>query len=214
MTKRGRPVGRMLKLTPELQTKLCSLIAQCAPHTQACAAVGIHYDSMRRWMHEGEEEAKRMIEADTEEPLPDKAVYYEFFLAITHAQAEAYRLATEAVRVTMIGKAVSIEQTVDELREKRLNAYGKEYEWVQTRTITKRIHAAPDGNLAIKFLERRDRENWTSKQGDVNVTINIEQQYDSAAEEFDRLIAQSATRTGTASMAQESRQKDEGESAL
>lgn len=206
MTERKRPRGRTLKLTPELQKAICKLIAQCAPHTQAAAAVGIHYDSFRRWINEGEQEAARMIEADSADVLPEKAVYYDFFIAVTHAQAEALKLATEAVRVTMVGKAETIEETIDEFKETRVNKFGQVYEWKQTRTITRRTQHAADGNLAIKFLERRDKENWSTKQGDVNVTINIEQQYDSAAEEFDRLIAQSASR-----MVGDTRQKDESQ---
>jgi transposase len=209
MAGRSRPKGRILKLTPDLQEKYCRLVEDGAPYMQAAKACGVHYDSIRRWMSEGEQEAQRLDESGGD-VLDEKVVYYEFFIAVSHAQAKALELATAAVRVALIGKAKTIERTTEEFIQKRMNAYGKEYDYKEVRTTTKEIIQAPDAHLAIKVLERRDPDNWGRKTSDTVINIDIHAQHATAADEFDTIIASIASRKGTERVSSETKQNAEG----
>ena len=79
--------GRPTLLTPERQQHLVDLIAAGNYLETACACVGIHYTTLRNWMVRGEEEGT--------------GIYFDFFNAITRAEAEA-----EAQAVQSIAKAM------------------------------------------------------------------------------------------------------------
>lgn len=76
------PSGRPSKLTPERQAGLVQAISEGHYYETACAAVGVDYSTMRRWMQRG-----------AEEPSGE---YREFFEALTRAEAEAE---SRAVRI-------------------------------------------------------------------------------------------------------------------
>lgn len=67
--------GRPSKLTPERQKKLVDAIRAGNYYATACTYAGIEYQTFRNWMIAGEQ--------------AQRGKYFEFFEAITHAEAEA-----------------------------------------------------------------------------------------------------------------------------
>ena len=69
-------MARPTKLTPELQEKVCEILASTsATLVGACASVGIEYETLRRWR------ARGMIEAS--------GPYHAFCAAVARAQAKS-----------------------------------------------------------------------------------------------------------------------------
>lgn len=84
--------GRPIKLTAELQDKICSYIAQGNYLVVACKAVGIHPQTLRNWLEQGETD----IESGT------NSIYCDFMLAVQTAEAEAESAMVAVVREAAI----------------------------------------------------------------------------------------------------------------
>lgn len=191
----AKPNGRPRAINANTQKRIADLIRQCSTYKAAAEAVGITYDTFNNWMKRGEAEVQRMAATGETIPLESEADFFNFFNAITRAQADALNLATSVVNLHLVGRAATTETVVEEFVQTRMNQWGKEYQYKEVRTTTKTIAHAPDAHLAIKVLERRDRENWSTKQSDVNVQIDIHTHHATASEEFDILIAGIASRS-------------------
>ena len=68
-------MARPTKLTPERQERLTEAIAQGMHYETACQIAGIDYSTFRKWMQRGEEDTS--------------GLFFEFFEAVTRAEAEA-----------------------------------------------------------------------------------------------------------------------------
>ena len=74
MTSKAKKNTR-LKLTPELQAKICKLIADGNYLDTACKLVGINFTTFRRWILQGEHDMDGQ--------------FYEFSEAVKYAEAVA-----------------------------------------------------------------------------------------------------------------------------
>ncbi len=80
-------MGRPSKLTPETQKKLVEAISAGNFYETACTHAGIEYQTFRNWMKAGEQATNGR--------------FFDFFEAITRAEAEAEMRAVEMIRQAM-----------------------------------------------------------------------------------------------------------------
>lgn len=92
--------GRVSKLTPEVQEKICHYLRQ-GNYLETCAALcNLHQSTVRRWLQRGRAEMERLeIEPHTE-PNPVELPFLVFCEAVDHAEAEA-----ESDALAVISKA-------------------------------------------------------------------------------------------------------------
>jgi hypothetical protein len=96
MKKKKKAAGRPLKLTRELQDRLCQTIARGHYATTACAAVGIGESTFFRWLEWGEDHVE--VRGGKRVEVTARPVYREFREAVEKAKATAQMLHMEALR--------------------------------------------------------------------------------------------------------------------
>ncbi|MER6830882.1 hypothetical protein ABT352_33150 [Streptosporangium sp. NPDC000563] len=127
-TKTGRP----LKLTPELQDKLCEHLSNGQYLTTACALTGVSKPTVYRWLEQAE---------DPDAP----AEFRDFRDAVTRARAEAEAAMVEVVMIDAKGGAVVKEVT-------RYKPDGTEE--------TEKQFTPPNGKIALEYLARTRPADW------------------------------------------------------
>lgn len=88
-TKTGRPT----KLTPHLQEEICKFIAAGNYISTACQAVGINPETLRRWSVWALQEQEN-----------GGGMYYDFYVAIKKAEAEAEAALASMIKETALDK--------------------------------------------------------------------------------------------------------------
>ena len=88
--------GRPLKLTKELQDKLCATISRGHYATTACAACGIGESTFFRWMEWGEDHYE--VQRGERVLVRARSPYREFREAVEKAKAQAQMVHMEALR--------------------------------------------------------------------------------------------------------------------
>jgi transposase len=124
-------MGRPLKLTKDLQTRLCKFLRQGCYREQAALCVGIGVSTFYRWMDLGEDQRRR-VNGRTKTKRAPRA-YREFREAVENAEAVIEALMVETVRRSAFEVQTSVEGE---------------------RVIIK------DWRAAAWFLERKARERW------------------------------------------------------
>lgn len=86
--------GRPLKFSKRVVQTICEAVQIGTPLSTAAVYAGVTYRSFQYWMDKGREEAERLnalIEAGEENPEPDaaKVEYFQFFLKVEEAKANA-----------------------------------------------------------------------------------------------------------------------------
>lgn len=169
-------MARRSKLTPETIRTLEQLLSDGNTDKDACAAAGIHPATFYDWLKQGEQATR--------------GKYSEFSDAVTRARATARQRAVAAIRHALVG--FERKETYTE----RIERDGKVFE----KTSIKTIQEAPDWRAAVEYLKRRDPEHWSEKINHEQ-HVTIEHAYESAADEFERLISRHVTAGAEAGVA-------------
>lgn len=145
-------MGRSSKLSPELQKKICTLLAKGSTDKDACAMVGIATSTFYKWLATG----------DHENATDDQAAYVAFSEAVSRARARANDRAIAAFRGGLMTSAIR-ETISEEFTETRLKKDGSEYEYKSTTTKTVLKKMPPDWRAGEAWLKRRDKANWSER---------------------------------------------------
>ena len=191
-------MARPTKLDNDVQAAICAKLGACCTYKDAALAAGISYETFNNWRKRGEAEVERVdSSADRRVKIrKDEAPFVQFLQATTRAEAIGRVSAAEAIHSNILGaKTVETsEELIEETaRDKAGNVvFGKDGQpitLIRKRVSRRTVNHPPDGDLALKYLARRDAENWTTKAGDgVSVSINLYDIYERTADEFDRLF--------------------------
>jgi hypothetical protein len=101
-------VGSRLKLTPELQTRICDLLRLSGRVDASAVAVGISRDTFYLWMKKGREQSS--------------GVYHDFVEAVEQAQAEGE---TECVKIIRKAAARDWHAAITLLERRHPKQWGK-----------------------------------------------------------------------------------------
>ncbi len=143
----GRKNGRHTKLTPDLQEKICSFIAEGNYLITACAAVGISKSTFLLWMRKAEDEV-----------VAGEGRHLNFMLAVKRAEAEAE--VERVARIRAAGEGGKIAKIVTFTRKDGTEVREETYQ--------------PSQWLAdMTHLERRHPERWGRKD---RTAITIDEQ--------------------------------------
>lgn len=170
-------MARRSKLTPETIRTLEQLLSDGNTDKDACAAAGIHPATFYDWLKQGEQATR--------------GKYSEFSDAVTRARATARQRAVAALKSAMVGG-----RRVEEYTERIIKDGEISYE----KTTIKTIREAPDFRAAVEYLKRREPEYWSEKINHEQ-HVTIEHAYESAADEFERLISRHVTAGAEAGVA-------------
>lgn len=153
--RRGRPVGRRVKLTEARQQKIVQAIALGTPLVTAFQYAGISHETGYEWLRKGEHPAKAPI-------------YAAFLEAVTQARAQDEMRRIGRIEQAGRGGAVIARKTIH-----------RKDGTVETEERT----APPDWQADAWFLERSRSQTWGRQDRlDLRVT-QIEQAADKVAEE-------------------------------
>ena len=133
----GKPVGRPLRLTPDVQQRICTALAVGATYAHAAQYGGVSYDAFNEWLHRGEN--------------GDSPEFVEFRQAVKDAEARA-----------TVAWLTNIEQAATEgawqasawkLERRFPRDYGR---------FERQEHSGPDGQpiavSVVDLLTKRDEE--------------------------------------------------------
>lgn len=157
--------GRNSLLNRRLINKLAKQIAQGNTDAVAISNAGIGKTAFYGWLQIAEEVKTK----DASELTEHEVLCTEFAEAITRARDKAEGVAVAAVWLHIRG--FESEEVVTETWYRKEKVDGVEVEIPVTTTRTKRWHTAPNAQVALEFLARRRRDNW-SKNPDVQITNN------------------------------------------
>jgi hypothetical protein len=151
-----RKTGRTLRLTPDLQERLCAHLSAGHYLDASCHLEGVGASTVFRWLALGQDEAFRitngMTAADRREHNEPSAAsqrpYLEFREAVLRARAVAEDVAVSVVRKVMVGGFVVEKRTITE----------------GDRTESIERVAQPDGKLALEYLSRVAPQRWGRQQ--------------------------------------------------
>lgn len=178
-------MARRTKLTPEIIRTLDELLSIGNTDKVACAAAGISTSSFYSWLKQGEDALRGQ--------------YVDFLDMVTRARAKALETAVAAVHSGMVG-GKTVEEYTELITETRTGKDGKPYKFETQKTTRRVISHAPDYKAGIEYLKRRDPEHWSEKINHEQ-HVTIEHIYESAADEFERLIGRHAEAGAEASVA-------------
>ncbi|MBA7484339.1 hypothetical protein ES707_19864 [subsurface metagenome] len=135
-----KKTGRSTKLTPELQKKICGIVAKGNYFSTACEISGIAVSTLYKWMERGTDKTEKNGTV-----TPAESPYKEFVAALKKAEGEA-----EAERVSRIraaGKGGAITKIIRYTR--------KDGTEVEETNITR-----PAWEADMTHLERRSPKKW------------------------------------------------------
>ena len=112
MTTETKKIGRPTKLTPQLQEKICSYIAQGNYLVTACNAVGIDYLTYNNWTKWAEEQADN-----------GGGIYLDFLHATKRAEAQAE--ASRVARIEASGKTGNWLADMTHLERRHPDRWGR-----------------------------------------------------------------------------------------
>jgi len=158
-------MARRTILNDELQRAIVERLAAGASILDTCRDVGISEAVFYKWTKRGREEKQRLEKKGTRAREAEK-VYVEFVEATTRARGRAKMTAMTVVARGMFDTE-STSETVETFSETRYRRGkdGEEIPYIYTRTTNKRTVTThpPDWRLAIEYLKRRYRDEWSDK---------------------------------------------------
>lgn len=159
------------KLTPELQQEFCFIISRGNYYTTACNALGVSYQTFRRWMRAGEQ-------ATSEE-----SIYRKFYLAVQLADAQGEVHAVEQWR-GHFSKEFRVPATFLAARYPHKWADHTKVEGIFRDTMDRLVEALkerlePDHyqmfyQATVEILEERDRSRSGLHDAAEPTTIDVE----------------------------------------
>lgn len=154
-TKR-RP-GRPTILTHELANHILDIISDGNHATTAIAAVGISQSAFYDWIAKGRDAQDAIAAGESVDET--QRVYAEFAERVARARARAEMRAVGTVRRSMEGGHVLSEEPV-------LDLEGQPVRDDSGEILYKRTYSAPDGKLALMYLERARPDEWARSAPD------------------------------------------------
>lgn len=140
--------GKPTKLSPWLKEEFVKLIALGSYLSDVCAALGITYQTYRNWMIWGEEYA------DAKKPKAKHLIYFEFFEAVTKAEAKLKLETIGQIRKISMdrkdwrGLAWFAEHRFMDYGRKRLEITGKDGGPIRTSNLT--------GNVPLESMNEAE----------------------------------------------------------
>lgn len=180
-------MARRSKLTPETIRTLEQLLSDGNTDKDACAAAGITTTTFYNWLKQGEQATW--------------GKFSDFSDTVTRARATARQRAVAALKSAMVG-GQTVETYSELITETRHRKDGTPYTVELKKTTKREINHQPDFRAAVEYLKRRDAEHWSEKINHEQ-HVTIEHVYESAADEFERLVSRHAESRAEAGVAQE-----------
>lgn len=145
MKKRGRPKGRPVVLTPEIQSDFCRYIQAGNYIETAAKIVGVSKASVYSWLDQGNKERKRREKGNMAQKKNDK--YISFLDAVKKAEGEA-----EARDVALIARAATEQWQAAAWRLERKHYH----RWGRRQLLE---HSGPDGGaVEVQVIKIGDKE--------------------------------------------------------
>lgn len=170
------PPGRTsFKLTPEIIEDFKRLLSKGRTDKDACELTGVSQSSFYFWLQVGRavKGLEAMPKSAPVEPARRK-LCAEFLDTITRARAEARGVMVDAIMKAAEGFEGK-EVTVTTFTETRLNPKtGEPYTYQKVTTSEKYIDYAPNPAIALEYLQRRDKPNWSVRSETIEIDFNVE----------------------------------------
>lgn len=171
-SKAGR---KLFKLDGALIANVERLLRRGSTDKDVCELTNISQTEFYLWLQVGR--AVKGLEAmPTRAPVdPERRELCAVFTdAVTRARAQARQLMTEAI-VRAAEGLEGHETTIELFEETRINPKtGEPYQYVKRITKDKTIEYAPNPSIALEYLQRRDKANWSVRTESVEMDFEVE----------------------------------------
>ena len=130
--------GRPSKFTKALCRKILRLVREGVAPTRAAKVAGIHKDTLRTWLRQGEAE--------------EEGEYYNFFASMEKAKEDENTEAEKCLRKAFTGT----KETTSRKKYEKSPLTNRMIVVEETKTVVTKIYP----QYALSWLERRDRAEW------------------------------------------------------
>ena len=160
----ARRTGRPTALTENTRDTLLGYLIEGNSIEAACRLTGVHPSTFYNWMSRGEQ---ARIDLDQHGRIPEEEDRFrEFFEAAHDARAQAEARAVGVVNKAMHGGFVTSEEPL-------LDLDGQPLRDDDGKILYKRTYTAPDGRLALAYLQRARPKDWSQQAANIAAKVEV-----------------------------------------
>lgn len=151
-----------------------SLLVTGGTDRDACELCGVAPSTFYHWLQVGKAvKGLEPMPANAPESEERRDLCLVFLDTVTRARATARLNAIKAIKAAIDG-AKGKETTVIEFEETRLKRDGTEYIYRRKSTSNKTIDLVPNPQIALEYLARRDKAEWSPRSETMSIDFNLE----------------------------------------
>lgn len=159
-----RPMGRPTALTDRVEETILGLTIQGVATDAACHLAGISTATFHRWMNRGEDARATLDHTGSLDPAEDR--FRDFYESVLDARAQAEERMNGIIFKAAMGGFVTSEKPVQDIQ-------GNVQYDPAGRIIMETSTTAPDGRLAMAWLQRRRPDNWSAAVQTMKAKVEV-----------------------------------------